>query len=90
VQHLSELEGGRTIGALFLSTGSDRLKLQPGIYRVFILKKNDQWRVQFFDASDHQAGETDARVVQAEKVMKPYAYVDHSVCVRLDETLICF
>jgi hypothetical protein len=83
VKNRNELESGKTIGALFLSTGSQRLKLPPGIFRVFVLKKNDRWIVQFFDASDHPMGEAPATVTEAPKVSLPFVSIDHSVCVSL-------
>ena len=60
------------------------------VFRVFILKKRDQWTVQFFDERNQLKGEAPARVIEAPRVTTPYAYVDHSVCQRFDETLVCY
>jgi hypothetical protein len=90
VDQLSQLEEGKTIGALVLSKGSDRLKLPPGIFRVFVLKRNSVWTVRFFDARDSMISEAPASVTEAPRVPSPYASVDHSVCVRFDETLVCY
>ena len=90
VERLSELEAGRTIGALVLATGSDRLKLPAGIFRVFVLKKNGLWTVQFYDARERIVGEAPASVTEAPRVSTPSASLDHSVCVRFDQTLVCY
>jgi len=90
VKEIKELEPGKTIGAIFLSTGSLRLKLPPGAYRVFVLKKGNKWRAQFFDGNNRVFVEVPAQVRKASPVTIPFAYVDRSICHRFDETLVCY
>ena len=90
VKETKELEPGKTIGGIYLSTGSLRLKLPPGAYRVFVLKKGNKWRAQFFDGNNRVFGEVPAQVTKASLVTIPFAYVDRSICHRFDETLVCY
>jgi len=90
VKKIKDLEPGKTIGAIYLSTGSLRLKLPPGAYRVFVIKKGNKWRAQFFDGNNRVLGEVPAQVTKASPVTIPFAYVDRSICHRFDETLVCY
>jgi len=90
VAEIKELEARPTIiGALYLPSGSLRLKLAPGVYRVQIEKESDGWRARFLDDKGAERGRTTADVRPAEAVATPFATVEHSVCYRFDETVVC-
>ncbi|MEW6672007.1 MAG: hypothetical protein AB1427_09885 [Thermodesulfobacteriota bacterium] len=90
VNDIEQLIKGKTIGGIFLSTGSVRLNLPPGAYRVNVAQVNSEWKALFLDGNNHTINQVPAQVTRASRVEKPYAYVDRSVCYRFDETLVCY
>ena len=90
IRDLEQLAEGKTIGGIFLSTGSVRLNLSPGAYRVVVVQKRKEWRALFLDSKNTAQSEVSAQVTRAPRVDRPYAYVDRSICHRFDETLVCY
>jgi hypothetical protein len=90
IAEMQELERQpTTIGALYVPTGSLRLKLDPGLYRVELVKKSDRWIVRFLDDKATEKGQATADVRPADKVPVPVATVESSVCYRFDKTVVC-
>ena len=90
VENIEQLVSGKTIGSIFLSTGSVRLNLPPGAYRVIVAQVKEEWKALFLDGNNKTISEIPAQVSRASRVEKPYAYVDRSICYRFDETLVCY
>lgn len=90
VAQIRELEARpTTIGALYLPSGSLRLNLAPGVYRVEVAKKADGWRARFLDDKGDERGRTIADVWPADAIAIPIATVEYSVCYRFDNTVVC-
>src|SRR5713101_4383560 len=85
---LEELQGGKTVGAVFVPTGSTRLKLPPGVYSVFILKKDGEWKAQFRNGKEEAVITAPAKVSSGPPVELPVAFVDRSICYEFDSTII--
>jgi hypothetical protein len=89
--NIKELATGRVIGALFLSSGSNKFQLPPGFYSVFVLKTDNSWKVQFLDINKTVKGEAPASVTETtEEVAHPYVSIEHSVCHRFDKIIVCY
>ena len=88
VKNMKELEAGKTIGTIFLSTGSLRLNLAPGAYQVDVIKRANEWRALFLDGNGQISGDVPAEVTEATPVDIPFAYVDRSNCFRFDKVLV--
>ena len=88
---IRDLELGKTIGALLLPSGSNKLLLSAGFYSVSVLKSGNTWKVQFRDKTNAIRGEAPASVTEAkEEVSRPYVSLDHSVCHRFDKIIVCY
>lgn len=90
VRTFGDLQRGVIIGLLYAPSGSDRLKLAPGAYVVQLVgDSRSGWQATFLDERQRVRSTVPARVQQAERVSMPLAFVDHSVCYRFDETVVC-
>jgi hypothetical protein len=90
-ESVKDLEQGRVIGAIFLSSGSNKYKLPPGFYSVFLSKRDNTWNVQFRDNREAVKAEAAATVTETkEEVLRPYVSIEHSVCHRFDKILVCY
>ena len=89
---LDLLAKGALIGGLYISSGSTRLGLPPGIYSVEIRfdSKSYAWKVDHRDKTGKVASTIDAKVRAAQKIDGLVAYVDHSVCYRADSWVVCY
>jgi|GEM_PF-6527752 len=89
VRNIKELEAGKVVGAIYLSTGSVRLNLGPGSYTVWVGREKGDWKAKFQDQKGETLRTLPAKVTEASPVAFPVAYVDQSICYRFDNTIIC-
>lgn len=90
---VNNLREGTVIGGLYLSSGSTRLRLNPGVYLVTVRFDDEVklWKVDHLDADASQVISTmDARVEATSTVDDVLSYVDHSVCYQADSWVICY
>lgn len=90
VTEMNQLEGRwTTIGGLYVPSGSERLKLGAGAYRVEVSKISGNWRVRFTDDKGNIRAEVQADVQRSGSVTTPFCTDEHSVCYRFDRTKVC-
>jgi hypothetical protein len=79
------------IGGLYLSSGSIRLQLPPGAYRVNVRRDpTGTWKVDHYDSQGNIAATVDARVNPVPKIDGLVSYADSSVCYRADSWVVCY
>jgi hypothetical protein len=90
VDDMKQLEARwTTIGGLYVPSGSYRLKLAPGAYRVEVKKVEGNWKVRFTDEKGKIGGEVNADVESSPAARVPFCTDEHSVCYRFDRTKVC-
>ena len=90
VTEMKQLEARwTTIGGLYVPSGSERLKLGAGAYRVEVSKVSGYWKVRFSDEKGNVRGEVRADVQASDAVSTPFCTDEHSVCYRFDRTKVC-
>lgn len=78
------------VGLLFAPTGSSRLDLAPGAYRVQVKREAEtSWLAEFLDEEGETQSSRPAFVYSADKVDYPLAFVDYSICYRFDSVIVC-
>ncbi len=88
---LDMLAKDAVIGGLYLSSGSTRLNLPPGAYRVNVRRDPaGTWKVDHYDSTGKIAATVNARVNLAERIDGVVSYADYSVCYQADSWVVCY